>query len=376
MAESLGVGVFEVDAQTWTRQVGVHCSVDRSSESVEQHLFDPDVVVEVFDVPQGLDGTGEMEVGGGSAVGGERDGVGRSEGGDGEEAGDAAAAGGVGLEDVDGLGVEHGAEVEAAPAVLAGGDVHAGGPLVAKEVEAREVVGADGLFEPGDAELGMEAVGEAEGLLFGVGAVGIDEQLGLVADGFAGGADAVRIFFGVGADFDFDAGDAVLDPALELLGELGVGVGGESAGAVDGCGVARLAEEMDERLAEEFGLEVPERHIDGGEGGGSDAGGAVVASELAYFFKDGGYGERGLAIDGVLEQVARERRGDGVGVGVSEAVFAAGFEFDEDQGCFIPAEGAVGLGGVGGDGVGRGAAVGDLKAVVHLSGRRELAWFV
>ena len=89
-------------------------------------------------------------------------------------------------------GLEHPAEVEQVVAVLAGGDVHAGRGAVAEQPQAVEVVGGDRLLEPGHAQLG-ESLGHGQGLLAAVGAVGVDEQLGVGPDRLAGGPDAAEV---------------------------------------------------------------------------------------------------------------------------------------------------------------------------------------
>ena len=71
-------------------------------------------------------------------------------------------------------------EVARLVSVLTGRDVHAGRRPVAHDPPPFEVVGGDGLLEPGHA-VGGEALGELERLLARVGAVGIDEQPGPAA---------------------------------------------------------------------------------------------------------------------------------------------------------------------------------------------------
>ena len=109
---------------------------------------------------------------------------------------DAAAAGGVGLERGDGPGIDHAAEVPGGVAVLAGGDLHAEGGALADLGETGEIVGGDGLFEPGDVLFG-ERVSELECLRDGVGAVGVDEEGDIGTDGFAGKSHTARVVGGV-----------------------------------------------------------------------------------------------------------------------------------------------------------------------------------
>src|SRR5690625_3801069 len=128
------------------------------------------------------------------------------EGGGVEEAGDPAAAGGICLEDVDCSRLEQPAEVRRGVAILAGGDIHPGGAMVAQQAESGEVVGGDGLLEPGDVVYLPEMVGEGEGLLAGVGAIGIDIERDVGADRLAGGVDPGGGGCGVGPELHLDGG--------------------------------------------------------------------------------------------------------------------------------------------------------------------------
>jgi 3-deoxy-D-arabino-heptulosonate 7-phosphate (DAHP) synthase class II len=80
-----------------------------------------------------------------------------------KEAGVAARANRVGHEHVRGLSLAQRTEVEAVPPVLSGGEAHARRQTLADVAEARGVVGADGLLEPGDAVVG-ELVGQTDSL--------------------------------------------------------------------------------------------------------------------------------------------------------------------------------------------------------------------
>ena len=84
-------------------------------------------------------------------------------------------------------------EVGQLVAVLAGGDRHPAGRPVAQQPQALEVVGGDRLLEPAHVRLAAEALGELERLLARVGAVRVDEQLGVRADRRARRADALGI---------------------------------------------------------------------------------------------------------------------------------------------------------------------------------------
>ena len=70
-----------------------------------------------------------------------------------------------------------------------------------------------------DTQLG-EPIGLGQGLLAAVGAVGVDEQLGVGPDRLAGGADPVEVVGRMASDLHLDPRDARGDPAAELLLEL------------------------------------------------------------------------------------------------------------------------------------------------------------
>jgi hypothetical protein len=99
--------------------------------------------------------------------------------------------------------------------VLTGGDVHAGGRALADELEPVEVGRADRLFEPSDSVFG-EPLGEGECLLRGVGAVGVDEELG-GTDRLPRSFHPQDVGLGLASYFHLDACDSVGDPAAQLL---------------------------------------------------------------------------------------------------------------------------------------------------------------
>jgi hypothetical protein len=108
------------------------------------------------------------------------------------------------------------AEIVQIVAIFPGGDLHAGRRAVADQVQPFQVIGGDRLLEPDHAQAG-EHVRQGQGLLARVGAVGVHEKLGVLADGVAGGPHPLGIPRGLTADFHFDARNALLRPAAELL---------------------------------------------------------------------------------------------------------------------------------------------------------------
>src|SRR5205814_963067 len=113
-------------------------AVFRLGNPLEQHPLDPDVVVEVLEVPPPLD---RAEGVGGDrrrAVGRDVDRVRICQAGGGEKTRDSPAARDVGLEAVD--AADEVPEVSRDVRVLAGRDLEPGGALVADEAEALDVI--------------------------------------------------------------------------------------------------------------------------------------------------------------------------------------------------------------------------------------------
>ncbi len=127
--------------------------------------------------------------------------------------------------------------------------------------EGLEVVAADRLLEPGDAEL-VVLLTHGLGLADGVAAVGVDHHLHVAADDLAHQPGALKVPPGPGtprlAHLDLDHLAPGSQPSLDLRAQLGVGQRGEAAAAVDRDGVTGLAEHCRQRQAEQPGLEVPQ----------------------------------------------------------------------------------------------------------------------
>lgn len=96
------------------------------------------------------------------------------EGCDTQPDGDAPAPGRVSLWAVHGLSVEQMPEIRQRITVLAGRYV--GGYCGPDLRQSRQIVGGDGLLEPGDVLIGEEP-GDPDGLLPGVATIGVDVQL-------------------------------------------------------------------------------------------------------------------------------------------------------------------------------------------------------
>ncbi len=187
------------------------------------------------------------------------------------------------------------------------------------------------------------ALGPEQRLLRSEGAVGVDEQLGLVPDRGAGYLEALRIGIGVSADLDLDARDAGLDPAAKLLGEPIGCVVGEAAAAVDRDALVEPRQDVGEREVEEARLQVPERDVDRRGGHRADAGPAGIAELCLDRGRDRGRAHRVAAFD-QPDQLRLDERGDGpVAVGVTEAALSSRVCGDDDRRRLVPGQGPVAL---------------------------------
>ena len=127
--------------------------------------------------------------------------------------------------------------------VFAGRDVV--GSALADGAKALEIGGRDRLLEPADVP-GGEPVGPVERLPEVIGAVRVDEELG-VADRLSRRVEPRRVALGLAADLHLHARETLVDPASELLGEPIVRVRREPAASVQRHRVTPGAEQLDER---------------------------------------------------------------------------------------------------------------------------------
>ena len=132
--------------------MGTHGASLGVQGAVEEHVFNPDVVVEPLQVPQvGYGGCGvDVQVRG--AVPGDLQVMRGREGSDPQPFGDAPAAGHVGLQAVDCTASAHPAEVGQVIAVLTGGDIRRDG--VPDLTQAIQIIRSDWFLEPPDIQLG------------------------------------------------------------------------------------------------------------------------------------------------------------------------------------------------------------------------------
>ena len=164
----LRVGGAQLDTQARALQRRIEDPRDGLGHSIEEHVLDPNVVVEVLHVHQRLERRADGRVDSGRAVQRERHGARTAQRVHAQQLGDARAARDVRLQDVDSAGLEHALEVGQVVAVLTGCHVHLRRGAVADEPQTLEVVRAHRLLQPANPDLG-ERVGEAQRLLAPVG---------------------------------------------------------------------------------------------------------------------------------------------------------------------------------------------------------------
>ena len=193
-------------------------------------------------------------------VGGER--------GEPEERGDPADARRVGLHDAAVAGVDQRHVLRHRGQHLAGRD--RGVERTRQVGVADRVPGVERLLDPDQVELLQLAAHPA-----GAGAVpllvGVDHQRG-VTEVLADRGDTAQVLGPVGlTDLDLDAADTNLERGGGLLLDLLDARLEEAArGVVDAAGVAVGAEQLGQRQSGAPGLEVVERHVEGGHGLGRD----------------------------------------------------------------------------------------------------------
>ena len=142
------------------------------------------MVVEVLEMADVRRGAGHVEVEGWRAVARHLQSMRRGHGRRPLPLTDAAAASDVHLEDVDCSRCAHALEVEEVVAVFAGSHIRT--DLLPDLVQAFEIIRGDRLLEPGDVAGVGEVFGEAHRLLAAIGAVGVDEEVGVGADRLPG----------------------------------------------------------------------------------------------------------------------------------------------------------------------------------------------
>src|SRR5665811_559801 len=206
---------LQLNAEARPREIGPQMAVDGPRCAVENELLDAGMSEEVLQVDQRGERTADRHVDRWRTMGRERQRARPAQRPDTQELAESGAAGRVGLEDVDCACLKHPPEVRQVVAVLARGDRHPRRPSIADLAEPVQVVRGNRLLEPADTEVG-EPLGESQGLLALVRAIGIDEERYVWADRRPGGPDPFEVGSWVAPDLHLDHHHPVRDPAAQL----------------------------------------------------------------------------------------------------------------------------------------------------------------
>jgi hypothetical protein len=211
----------------------------------------------------------------------------------------------------------------------------------------RPVVRGNGLFEPGDAQ-SFIGVGRAGRLLRGVATVGVDEQLGVIADRGPSHSGLLEVPVELTAPGLADLHlhprySLAMDPAPELIGKLVVGERGEPAAAVHGDLFVHLTEQLDERQIHEPRLQVPQGDVDRGDGHRGHARAADVADGANHGRPATSYVHGVPTDDGLLQHVFDQAGARAGGVGEAETRLPPGARFCHHHRGGTPGERPVGL---------------------------------
>ena len=215
-------------------------------------------------------------------------------------------------------------------AVLARRDLHAGRRAVAQQPQPLEIVATTPAPRTRSRPRSAKRSRHAQRLLARVGAVGVDEQLALPADGLARRAHALDVARRLAADLHLHRADALRRPSRRAARASSRSrVRGEAAAAVDRHARARtMPSSVASGTSEQPRLQVPQRGVDRGDRHRRDARPPEVADAPA---------PSRPARAAIVERVAAHARtsrelswmsravGD-VRVGVAEPVAAAGRE--------------------------------------------------
>src|ERR1017187_6783244 len=257
-----GLGVLPLESESQTRSVigGAQDTLMRLEHAVEKEVVGTHVVVEVLDMSQVRWHRCRVYVDRGAAVRGKRSLVSRAGCSYAEPLCDAGATANVRLQDVNRPAREHRAEVFEVISVFSSGDFER--KRVTQCSQAVEIIGRHGLFEPRDTEFLCVKIPQPQRMLPAIGAVGINEQLRIVADRLPRRPNAAEVCLPRGApilaDLHLDARDALFHPPGQLGAQITLCVRRKAAASVDGNGVADRAEEAVERQVERAGFRIPQ----------------------------------------------------------------------------------------------------------------------
>src|ERR1700743_335600 len=116
------------------------------------------------------------------------------------EAGNAAAARGVRLDHIDRVGSHHSSQICGVPTVLASRDVHARWCPAAKQFQTSKVIRGNGFFKPSYSLFGVCQFRKIQGLFARVSTVGIDKELDVAPNRFAGNSHAMWVLGWIATD--------------------------------------------------------------------------------------------------------------------------------------------------------------------------------
>ena len=133
--------MFETKAVAGPRRIGPYFAIGWHRRAVEQHVFDPDVIVKPFQMPQTRRRTGHVQMQRRRAMRGKVDVERLAEGRDLQKGGDAAAAGHIRLLHIDCLRLQHLANIIHGVGIFAGRDFHAGRGPLPRRPQSRQIVG-------------------------------------------------------------------------------------------------------------------------------------------------------------------------------------------------------------------------------------------
>src|SRR5690348_41187 len=143
--EALSIAALKFEAEARSGQFRRDHASNRSGRARHQHVLDPLMIEEVFDMAQVRDRTAKRSMHRGHTVRGERNVICLAESRDLKEAGHTGAARDICLQDVHSTPLQHGVKIIEIVAVFAGRDVHAPRRALAQKSQPCEVVRRDGL---------------------------------------------------------------------------------------------------------------------------------------------------------------------------------------------------------------------------------------
>jgi hypothetical protein len=189
-------------------------------------------------------------------------------------------------------------------------------------------------------------------LLAAVRAVRVDEQVGFVSDHLARMADPCRVAVRLGADLHLHRRDALLDPAGELALDLFRRVGGEAAATIHRHSLAQPPEQRGQSQAEQPCLQVPQRDVYCRDRARGDSWVADVSHRAARLRPRRRRRPRVCSHHRIGKQLGYQRCGGARCIAIAKSDVSGGACFHDHERRGIPAQGAVCLGHIGGDGEG------------------------